>query len=70
MLVLVYSSLLSVRNHVFLGVVGATLGVILSIFVSYTIVKVRTPTSSALESPIVLSLSFPGFVIGAGFMWF
>jgi len=63
-------SLLSVRNSAFLGIVGATLGVILSIFVCYAIVKVRTSASGILESLSFLSFSFPGIVIGVGFMWF
>ena len=63
-------SLLSVKNSVFLGVVGATLGVILSVFVSYVIVKVRTTASGILESLSFLSFSFPGIVVGVGFMWF
>jgi iron(III) transport system permease protein len=63
-------SLLSLKNSVFLGIVGATLGVILSIFVSYVIVKIRTPAAGALESLSFLSFSFPGIVVGVGFMWF
>jgi iron(III) transport system permease protein len=63
-------SLLSVKNSVFLGVVGATLGIILSIFVSYVIVKVRSTSSGILESLSFLSFSFPGIVVGVGFMWF
>ena len=63
-------SLLSVKNSVFLGVVGATLGVILSVFVAYVIVKVRTTASGVLESLSFLSFSFPGIVVGVGFMWF
>ncbi len=63
-------SLLALKNSLFLGVVGATLGVILSIFVSYVIVKVRTAASGILESLSFLSFSFPGIVIGVGFMWF
>jgi len=63
-------SLLSVKNSVFLGVVGATVGVILSVFVSYVIVKVRTTASGILESLSFLSFSFPGIVVGVGFMWF
>jgi iron(III) transport system permease protein len=63
-------SLLSLKNSVFLGIVGASLGVILSIFVSYVIVKVRTPGAGVLESLSFLSFSFPGIVIGVGFMWF
>ena len=63
-------SLLSLKNSVFLGIVGATLGVILSVFVSYVIVKVRTAAAGVLESLSFLSFSFPGIVIGVGFMWF
>ena len=63
-------SLLSLKNSLYLGVVGATLGTILSIFVSYVIVKIRTKASGFLESLSFLSFSFPGIVIGVGFMWF
>lgn len=63
-------SLLSLKNSVFLGIVGATLGVVLSIFVSYVIVKVRTAAAGVLESLSFLSFSFPGIVVGVGFMWF
>jgi len=63
-------SLLSLKNSLLLGVVGATLGVVLTLFVSYTIVKVRTRPSGILESLSFLSFSFPGIVIGVGFMWF
>jgi len=63
-------SLLSLKNSIFLGIVGATLGVILSIFVSYVIVRIRTTASGILESLSFLSFSFPGIVIGIGFMWF
>ncbi len=63
-------SILALKNSVFLGVVGATLGVTLSIFVSYVIVKVRTVGSGILESLSFLTFSFPGIVIGVGFMWF
>ncbi len=63
-------SLLSLKNSLFLGVVGATLGLVLTLFVSYTIVKVRTRASGILESLSFLSFSFPGIVIGVGFMWF
>jgi len=63
-------SLLSLKNSLFLGVVGATLGVVLSIYVAYVIVKVRTKASGILESLSFLSFSFPGIVIGVGFMWF
>jgi iron(III) transport system permease protein len=63
-------SLLSLKNSLFLGVVGATLGTTLSIFVSYVIVKIRSTASGILESLSFLSFSFPGIVIGVGFMWF
>lgn len=63
-------SLLSLKNSLFLAVVGATLGVLLSLFVAYVIVKVRTRASGLLESLSFLSFSFPGIVIGIGFMWF
>ncbi len=64
------TSLLALRNSVFLAVVGATLGVLLSLFVAYVIVKVRTRAAGLLESLTYLSFSFPGIVIGIGFMWF
>jgi len=63
-------SILALKNSIFLGVGGATLGVILSIFVSYVIVKVRSVGSGILESLSFLTFSFPGIVIGVGFMWF
>ncbi len=63
-------SLLSLKNSLFLAVVGATLGVILSVFVAYVIVKVKTRASGILDSLSYLSFSFPGIVIGIGFMWF
>jgi len=63
-------SLLSLKNSLFLGVVGATIGVLLSIFVAYVIVKVKSRASGILESLTFLSFSFPGIVIGVGFMWF
>ena len=63
-------SLLSLKNSLFLGVFGATIGIVLSIFVAYVIVKIRTRSSGILESLSFLSFSFPGIVIGVGFMWF
>lgn len=63
-------SLLALKNSLFLAVAGATLGVLLSIFVAYAIVKVRTRAAGVLESLSFLSFSFPGIVIGVGFMWF
>ncbi len=63
-------SLLSLKNSLMLGIGGATLGVMLSILVAYVIVKVRTKLSGVLESLSFLSFSFPGIVVGVGFMWF
>ncbi len=63
-------SVLSLKNSLLLGVAGATLGVLLSIFIAYVIVKVRSTASGILESLSYLSFSFPGIVIGIGFMWF
>ena len=63
-------SLLSLKNSLYLGIGGATLGMILSFFTSYVIVKVRSKASGFLESLSFLSFSFPGIVVGIGFMWF
>jgi len=63
-------SMMSLQNSLFLGIVGATLGITLSIFIAYVIVKIRTKASGLLESLTFLSFSFPGIVIGVGFMWF
>jgi iron(III) transport system permease protein len=63
-------SRLSLKNSLILGLGGATLGIVLSIFVAYVIVKVRTKAAGILESLSFLSFSFPGIVIGVGFMWF
>ena len=64
------TSLLALKNSLFLAVVGATLGVLLSLFVAYVIVKLRTRGAAVLETLTYLSFSFPGIVIGIGFMWF
>jgi iron(III) transport system permease protein len=63
-------SVLALKNSLFLGIGGASLGVVLSTFVAYVIVKVRTKSSGILETLSFLSFSFPGIVIGVGFMWF
>ncbi|MDS1138853.1 iron ABC transporter permease [Pusillimonas sp. SM2304] len=63
-------SVLALKNSLFLAIVGATLGVLLSLFVAYVIVKLRTRAAALLESLSFLSFSFPGIVIGIGFMWF
>ncbi len=63
-------SLLSLKNSVFLGIFGASLGVLLSILVAYVVVRVKTRSAGLLESLSFLSFSFPGIVVGVGFMWF
>lgn len=63
-------SILSLKNSLMLGIGGATVGVMLSILVAYVIVKVRTKLAGVLESLSFLSFSFPGIVVGVGFMWF
>lgn len=63
-------SLLALKHSLFLAVAGATLGVLLSLLVAYVIVKVRSRASALLETLSFLSFSFPGIVIGIGFMWF
>lgn len=64
------TSLTSLKNSLFLCIVGASLGTLLSVFISYVIVKIKTKASGILESLSFLSFSFPGIVIGIGFMWF
>lgn len=63
-------SLLSLKNSLTLGIFGATIGIALAILIAYVIVKVRTKAAGILESLSFLSFSFPGIVIGVGFMWF
>lgn len=60
----------ALKNSVFLAIVGASLAILLSLFVAYVIVKVRSRGSAFLESLSFLSFSFPGMIIGVGFMWF
>jgi len=63
-------SLRALKNSVFLALVGASLGILLSTFVSYIIVREKTVGSALLENLAFFSYSFPGLVIGIGFMWF
>lgn len=63
-------SQLALKNSLFLAIVGATLGVLLSLFVAYVVVKLRTRAAGLLDTLSFLSFSFPGIVIGIGFMWF
>lgn len=63
-------SIVSLKNSLILGTGGATLGVVLSFFVAYAIVKIKSRSSGFLESLSFLSFSFPGIVVGIGFMWF
>ncbi len=63
-------SKVAMKNSLFLAIVGATLGVLLSLFVAYVVVKLRTKAAGLLDTLSFLSFSFPGIVIGIGFMWF
>ncbi len=63
-------SLIALKNSVMLGVGGATLGLVLSVFVSYVLVRIKGKMGGILETLSFLSFSFPGIVIGVGFMWF
>ncbi|NLJ80835.1 MAG: iron ABC transporter permease [Firmicutes bacterium] len=58
------------KNSAFLAVFGATITILLSIFVAYVIVKIKSKSSAFIESLSFLSFSFPGMIIGVGFMWF
>lgn len=60
----------ALKNSIFLATVGATLGVVLSLFIAYVVVKIRSHASGLLEMLTFLAFSFPGIVIGIGFMWF
>lgn len=57
------------NNSVFLALVGATLGILLSILSSYIIVRVRNTGSAILEMLAFTSFAFPGLILGIGFMW-
>ncbi len=56
-------------NSVFLALVGATLGIILSTLSSYIIVRIRNAGSALLEIFAFTSFAFPGLVLAIGFMW-
>ena len=60
----------SIGNTALLAVGGATLGVLLSVFIAYVLVKIKGRATSLLDSLVFLSFSFPGLIIGVGFMWF
>jgi iron(III) transport system permease protein len=60
----------ALKNSLILAIVGASLGVLLSLFIAYVVVKVRSKAAGLLEMLTFLSFSFPGIVIGIGFMWF
>lgn len=62
-------SLRALRNSLILALGGATVGIVLSTFASYVIVRLRTRGSAILETLTFLSFSFPGLIIGVGFMW-
>ncbi len=56
-------------NSVFLALVGATIGIVLSTLASYIIVRVRNVGSAILEVFAFTSFAFPGLVLAIGFMW-
>lgn len=56
-------------NSVFLALVGASLGIALSILSSYIVVRVRNFGSAFLETLAFTSFAFPGLILGIGFMW-
>ena len=56
-------------NSVFLALVGATIGIILSTLSSYIIVRIRNAGSALLEIFAFTSFAFPGLVLAIGFMW-
>ena len=64
------TSLLALRNSLVLAVVGATIGVLLSLLIAHVTVRQRSRAAGTLETLTFLSFSFPGIVIGIGFMWF
>ena len=64
------TSLLALRNSLVLAVAGATIGVLLSLLIAHVTVRQRSRAAGTLETLTFLSFSFPGIVIGIGFMWF
>lgn len=56
-------------NSVLLALVGASLGIALSILSSYIVVRVRNFGSAFLETLAFTSFAFPGLILGIGFMW-
>lgn len=60
----------ALKNSAFLAVIGATVSIVLSLFIAYVVVKVKSKGSAFIESLSFLSFSFPGMIIGVGFMWF
>ncbi len=62
-------SRLALHNSLFLAVAGATIGVTLSMFIAYATVRSRSRGAGLLEALTFLSFSFPGIVIGIGFLW-
>ncbi|HET8984834.1 MAG TPA: iron ABC transporter permease [Trueperaceae bacterium] len=57
------------QNSVFLALAGATIGIVLSTFSSYIIVRLRNRGSVILETLAFTSFAFPGIVLAIGFMW-
>lgn len=60
----------ALRNTVIIAVVGATVAVVLSLFVAYVVTRIRTGLTALLDALTFMSYAFPGLIIGIGFMWF
>lgn len=60
----------ALRNTAILATIGATIAVLLSLFVGYVVTRIRSRLTAILDSLTFMSYSFPGLIIGIGFMWF
>lgn len=59
----------SIRNTILVGVGSATLGVILSLLVSYVVTRTRWAGRRALDLMAWTPWAVPGMVLGLGFLW-
>lgn len=57
-------------NTAFVAVVGASLGVGLSLLVAYVTHRRRTPATALLDLLTFLAFAWPGLIVGVGFMLF
>ncbi len=60
----------ALKNTAFIAITGATVAVLLSLFVAYASARIRSRLTGLLDSLTFMSYAFPGLVIGIGFMWF